>query len=90
MLLHRYLKQIITINLIYIYHKYCACFLFACLLFYDITTILQLYHGSDMMYKMRRKKPEPTPLLSQGMFNLLHHIGMASKELTFDDAVSDI
>ena len=36
------------------------------------------------MYEMRRRKPEPTLLLSQGIFNL----GMLSEELTIDDAVS--
>ena len=42
----------------------------------------QLYHGGDMMYEMRKLKPEPTLLPTQGNFNLPHHIGMA-----FDDPV---
>ena len=29
------------------------------MLFYAITTLFQLYHGSDMMYEMRRRTPEP-------------------------------
>ena len=40
----------------------------------------QLYfsHGSDMMYEMRRRKPGPTLLPTQGFFKfkLAHHIGM--------------
>ena len=35
-----------------------------------------LYHGSDMMDEMRRRKPKPTLLLIEGIFNLPHHIGM--------------
>ena len=38
-----------------------------------------------MMYEMRWKKPEPTLLLTQGIFNLPHHIGMVWEELAFDD-----
>ena len=46
------------------------------LLFYAMTTVFQLYHGGDMTYEMRRK-PEPTPLPTQGIFNLPHRdIGM--------------
>ena len=42
--------------------------LFCCLLlFYAITTVFQLYHGDDMMSEMRRRKPEPTLLLTQGI-----------------------
>ena len=41
-----------------------------------------------MMYEMRRRKPEPTVLPIQGIFNLPHHIGMAWEELAFDDTVS--
>ena len=70
-------------------HSYIiASVLFVCLLFYAIATILQLYHGSDMIYKMRRRKPEPTLLPTQGIFNLPHHIGMVCEELPFDAAVS--
>ena len=39
-------------------------------------SILVRYHGGDMMYEMRRSKPEPTLLLTQGIFNLQHRIGM--------------
>ena len=45
-------------------------------LFYTIVTLFQLHHGDDMMYEMRRRKPEPTLLPIQGIFNLPHHIGM--------------
>ena len=58
------------------------------LLFYAIAILFQLYHGGDMMYEMRRRMPEPTFLLTQRIFNLLHHIVMVSEELAFDDAVS--
>ena len=40
-----------------------------------------------MMYEMRRRKPEPTLLPTQGTFNLPHHIGMVCEELVFGDAV---
>ena len=56
------------------------------LLFYTIATAFQLYHGSHMMYEMRRRKLEPTLLQTQGIFNLPHHICI--QELSFDDAVS--
>ena len=36
----------------------------------------------------KKEKPKPTLLLTQGIFNLPHHIGMVLEELTFDDAVS--
>ena len=29
-----------------------------------------------MLYEMRRRKPKPTLLLIQGIFNLPHNIGM--------------
>ena len=49
--------------------------LFGCLLlFYAIATIPLLYHGSDMMYEMRRKTPERTLLWTQEIFKLPHHI----------------
>ena len=38
---------------------------YVCLLFYAIAAIFQLYHGNDMMYEMRRRKPEPTLLPHQ-------------------------
>ena len=41
-----------------------------------------------MMHDMRRKKPKPTLLPTQGIFNLPHQIGMAQEELAFDDGVS--
>ena len=42
-----------------------------------------------MMYEMMRK-PKPTllPTLTQGIFNLPHHIGMVWQKLAFDDTVS--
>ena len=39
-----------------------------------------------MMYEMRRKKPEPTILLTQGILNLSHHIGMVWEQLAFDES----
>ena len=48
---------------------------FDCLmLFSTIATVLQLYHGHDMMHEMRRTKPKPTLFLTQGIFNLPYHI----------------
>ena len=42
-----------------------------------------------MMYEMRRRrKPEPTVLLTQEIFDLPHHIGIVWEELAFDDTVS--
>ena len=46
------------------------------LLLSAITTLFQLYHDSNMMYEIRRRKPEPTILLTQWIFNLPHHIGI--------------
>ena len=46
------------------------------LLFYTMATVFQLYHGRDMMFEMGRRTPEPTHLLTHGIFNLTHHIGM--------------
>ena len=46
-----------------------------CCLFDAIARIFQLSHGGDMMYEMRRK-PKPTLLLTQGIYNLAHHINM--------------
>ena len=51
-------------------------------------TVFQLYHGGDIMYEMRRIKPEPTLLPAQGIFNLPHHIGMVGEELAFGDSES--
>ena len=63
---------------------------FVCLLlFYAIATVFKLYHDGDMMYyDMRRRKPKPTVLPTQGIFNLPYNIGMVSEELAFGDAVS--
>ena len=52
-----------------------------------IATLFQLYYGSDMIYEMRRRQPKPTLLPTQGIFNIPHHIDMASEELAFNDAV---
>ena len=38
-----------------------------------------------MMYETRKRKPAPTLLPTQGFFDVPHHIGMAHKELAFDD-----
>ena len=54
------------------YIDFCVCLL----LFYTIATVFQLSHGGDMIYEMRRRKPEPTFVPTQGAFNLQHHIGM--------------
>ena len=63
--------------------------MFVCLLlFYGIATVFQLYHGGDMKYETRRRKPEPTDLLTQGIFSLPHLISMIWEELAFDDTVS--
>ena len=64
--------------------KYC----FALLLFDAIATVLQLYLGGDMMYKIRRGKPEPTLLSMQEVFSFPHRIGMVCEELAFGDAMS--
>ena len=39
-----------------------------------------------MMYEMSRKKAELTLLPIQGIFKILHHIGMVWEVLAFDDA----
>ena len=57
------------------------------LLYYAKVIVIQLYHGSDIMYEMRRGKSLPTLLPIHGNFNLPHYIGMAGEELAFDDAV---
>ena len=49
--------------------------IFVVVLFYALATVFQLYLGSDMMYEMRRRKAEPTYLPSQGILNLILHIG---------------
>ena len=57
-------------------------------LFYAIAPDVQLYHGGDIMYDMRRRKPEPTPLPTQEMFKVPQHKGMILEVVAFDDAVS--
>ena len=52
------------------------CLRLVCLLFYAIATLFQLYHNSDAVNEMRRRKPEPTLLLTKEIVNLPHHIGM--------------
>ena len=44
--------------------------------------------AKDIMYEMRRRKPEPKLVSTQGAFNLAHHISMVCKELAFDKAIS--
>ena len=46
------------------------------LLWHKTTTNMRLYHGDDMMYEMRRRKPESALLATQGFFNLPYHIGI--------------
>ena len=53
------------------------------MLLYAVAMVFQLYDGGYMMYEMRR--PVPTLLPTQGIFNLPHHIGMVCEELAFDD-----
>ena len=58
---------------------------------YDIATVFQLYHSSDMMYAMRWRKPKLTHLPTQGIFNFPHYIGMAWgkwEQLAFNDAAN--
>ena len=43
-------------------------------MFYAIVTVFQLYFDIDIMYKIRRRKPEPTLLPIQVIFNLPHSI----------------
>ena len=40
------------------------------------STNISVILGGDMMYEMRRRKPESTLLLTQGIFNLPDHIGI--------------
>ena len=61
---------------------------FVLLLFYGIATVCQLYLGHDMMNEMTMRKPEPTILLTQGIINIQHHIGMVLEELAFGNTVS--
>ena len=37
---------------------------------YAIATVFQPYYGEDMMYDNRGRKPEPTHLQTQRIFNL--------------------
>ena len=42
---------------------------------FHLVTLFQLYHDIDMIdNEMRRKKPKPTLLLTQRIFDLPHHI----------------
>ena len=66
---------------------YYTALLICLFVFYAIPTVFQLYHSDDMMYKIRRRKPEPTLLLTQGFFNLPHNVGTVSDELDFDNAL---
>ena len=49
-------------------------------------SVFQLHDGGDMMYELRRRKPKPTLLLTQGFFYLAHHI--VREELAFDGAIT--
>ena len=44
-----------------------------------IAAVFQSYHASDMMHEMRRK-PEPTPLPTQGILNLPYQEAWYYKE----------
>ena len=50
--------------------------------------VFSLYQGDNMMYEMRWRKPKPTLLPMQAIFNLPHHIGMVWKELAFEESIS--
>ena len=68
-------------------YLFCCCFV-VILRQSNTPTVFRLYLGSDMMYEMRRRKPEPTLLPTEVIFILPHHTGMVSEGLAFDDAVS--
>ena len=38
---------------------------FVCLFLFNTITVLQLYHGGDLVYEVRRNKLEPTILPTQ-------------------------
>ena len=65
-----------------------ACLFVCLLLFYAIARVFQLYYCRDVMYEMRRRKPEPILSPTQEICNLPHNIGMVWEELAFDDFVS--
>ena len=61
--------------------------LFALFLLYHIPTVFPLYILVEIWcgpYVMMFRKPEPTLLLNQGIFNLPHHISMITWELNSD------
>ena len=58
------------------------------MLFHATGTVFQCYIGDDMVYELRKRKPESSILSIQGIFNLLHHIGTVWEKLAFDDAVN--
>ena len=53
-----------------------------------MATVFQLYLGSDMMYEMMSRKPEPSFLQTPEIFNLPDHIGQVWEKLAYDDALS--
>ena len=65
-----------------------AVFVCYCFIWWQQTTVFQLYHGSNMMNEMRTRKSKPTLLPTQWIFNLAHHTGIVWKELAFGDDVS--
>ena len=67
---------------------YMYMYTYVCLFVCCYVMPFQLYLGGDMMYEMSRRKPEPTHLPTQAIFNLEHNIGMIWENLAFDDAVS--
>ena len=52
--------------------------LFVVVVLHHSNSIFVIYHGGDMIkkYEMRRRKPEPTLLPTEGIFNFPHHIGI--------------
>ena len=62
---------------------------------FDCLFVIGLPHSNSFsvisrwwyMYEIRRRKPEPTLLPNQGIFNLPHHIGMVWEELIFYEVV---
>ena len=52
--------RMVLLNVCWVAASYLICFV--SLLLYARATVFQLYHGNDMMYEMRTRKPEPTHL----------------------------
>ena len=76
-----------TGDMLYINAELQARISFVCLLLFYVI-VFQLHHGGDMMHEIRRRKSEPTLLLTQEIFNLQCHICIVWEELAFDDTAS--